>query len=412
MMTLTLPIMLYHIFWVEKPEKSNILSRRRWVTLICALAALFCMTHPYTIIAGYHYDLRLIPLLVAFLYGGFEAGFIVAAIILAIRYYIGGPGFLLSVLSCTVVLPIIVSCISLCKWKDRAPKLMFPGLLTLLATLVFFCVAVVNRMILDIALNGTFFVVFGFYCLIHMLTMIIVTFLIERSKEVSTIRQEIQQTEKLNVLSELAASVAHEIRNPLTVARGFMQILSQTEATEEKKQMYTAMVIDEIDRAQSIITDYLAFAKPQAEKMERVDASALSDKLMNLISSYASMRGVEIKLNLESALWIVVNSDKFIQCLVNLIKNGIEAMPEGGTLRINGYKTSTHICVEIMDHGIGMSAEQMERLGTPFYSTRDKGTGLGMMVSYRIIKTFGGCIKVKSEINKGTCITILLPIAS
>ncbi|UJF31937.1 ATP-binding protein [Paenibacillus hexagrammi] len=233
--------------------------------------------------------------------------------------------------------------------------------------------------------------------------------MIEKLKENVAIRRELHRTEKLAVLSELAASVAHEIRNPMTVARGFMQVLNQAQVSESKKQIYTAMVIEEIDRAQSIINDYLSFAKPQAETLESIDISSLIQKLMNLISPYASLRDVQIKVQFEPGLWIHGHLEKMIQCLVNITKNGIEAMPKGGTLQLRGYRQNGRVILEIHDDGVGMTHEQIDQLGTPFYSTKHKGTGLGMMVSYRIIKNLSGEISVTSQLNKGTCFKISLP---
>ena len=169
------------------------------------------------------------------------------------------------------------------------------------------------------------------------------------------------------------------------------------------------MVIEEIDRAQSIISDYLSFAKPQAEKLEELDVSTLSLKLSNLINPYASIRGVEIHFDMENPLLIKANSEKMIQCLVNLTKNGIEAMPSGGHYKSPASRKARRLFSKLQITGIGMTAEQIDRLGTPFYSTKDKGTGLGMMVSYRIIKTFGGLIEVTSQPDQGTCFTISLP---
>ncbi|MFD0698869.1 ATP-binding protein [Paenibacillus sp. GCM10027628] len=411
-LVLTVPILLYHIFWLDRPVSINFnYWGRTFIGIICALAAIFCMSTPFFTIAGSDYDLRIVPLLAAFLYGGIRSGLFVSVVIIAYRYYLGGPEFIWIVTLTALLVPFILAFIALSNWKHRTPKVMFPSLLAFVSAIATFCITLVYRIETDQSINASFLLLGGLFCIIHILTMWLLTYLIERIRENIAMRQEVQRSEKLNVLSELAASVAHEIRNPMTVARGFMQILSQSDVTEEKKRIYTTMVIEEIDRAQSIISDYLSFAKPQAEKLEELDVSTLSLKLSNLINPYGSMRGVQISIDMEPSLVVRANSEKLIQCLVNLTKNGIEAMPSGGTLQIIGYKRSSQVIIEIKDNGVGMTPEQIDRLGTPFYSTKHKGTGLGMMVSYRIIKTFGGGIKVTSQPGKGTCFTISLPAA-
>ncbi|MEW9700061.1 ATP-binding protein [Paenibacillus sp. SI8] len=409
-LVLTVPILLYHIFWLDRPISINFNSwGRAYIGIISSLAVIFCMSHPFFTAAGSDFDLRIIPLLAAFLYGGIRPGLLVTAVVIVYRYYLGGPDFIWIITLTALLVPFILAFISLTNWKHLTPKVMFPSLLAFVSSIATFCITLVYRVQLDQPIDAAFLLIGVLFCSIHMLTMWLLTYLIERIRENIAMRREVQRSEKLNVLSELAASVAHEIRNPMTVARGFMQILSQSQVTEEKKRIYTTMVIEEIDRAQSIISDYLSFAKPQAEKLEEVDVSSSTYKLTNLINPYAAMRGVQITFQMEPSLIIKANSEKIIQCLVNLTKNGIEAMPNGGTLQINGYKINSNIIIEIKDNGIGMTPEQIERLGTPFYSTKHKGTGLGMMVSYRIIKTFGGSIEVTSQLGKGTCFTILLP---
>ncbi|KQX49025.1 hypothetical protein ASD40_12850 [Paenibacillus sp. Root444D2] len=367
------------------------------------------MSHPFFTTTGNNFDLRTIPILIAFLYGGIRSGLVVSAIILAYSYYVDGSDFLWIVTLSALLVPFILAFIALSNWKHLTPKVMFPSLLAFISALATFCMTMLYRIVSNVPVDRSFLLYGLIFCMVQMLTMWMLTYLIVRISENVAMRQEVQRSEKLNVLSELAASVAHEIRNPMTVARGFMQILSQSEVTEEKKRIYTTMVIEEIDRAQSIITDYLSFAKPQAEKLEKVDVSTLSLKLSNLINPYASMRGVEILIDMESSLVVNANSEKMIQCLVNLTKNGIEAMPSGGTLQITGFKKNAKVILQIKDNGVGMTPEQVNRLGTPFYSTKNKGTGLGMMVSYRIIKTFGGLIEVTSQPDQGTCFTISLP---
>ncbi|SEC74065.1 two-component system, sporulation sensor kinase B [Paenibacillus sp. GP183] len=411
-LVLTLPILIYSKLRMDKPYQEPSIFNPKWVFAYCSPLAVFCISHPLFSAGEISYDLSLIPLLAAFLYGGIGSGLIVSAVEIVFSYYFHGPEVEWVALITVFLIPFILSFIYLSNWKHKSPKIMFPALLALICAFATFCVSLFDSFTNEIPFTLSSILIGLGYCVIHMLTMSMITFLIEHIKENLALRQEFQKSEKLNVLSELAASVAHEIRNPMTVARGFMQILNQSQVSEEKKRMYTAMVIEEIDRAQNIISDYLSLAKPQAEKLEKLDASTLSQKLANLINPYASLLNVQIAFEMESYLWILANGEKLMQCLVNLTKNGIEAMPDGGTLQIRGYKEKDLVRIEIRDNGIGMTHEQLERLGTPFYSTKQKGTGLGMMVSYRIIKTFGGTIDVTSQLNKGTCFVVTLPGAS
>ncbi|MBP1967373.1 ATP-binding protein [Paenibacillus aceris] len=410
-LVLTIPIVLTHIVWLDRPGTLDSYDRysQVFIIFICTLAAIFCMTHPFFKLIGNHFDLHIIPVLIAFLYSGIRAGLAVSGIILTYAYMMNGPNFIWFVTLLAILIPFILAFIALSNWKHLAPKMMFPTLLAFISALATFCITLLYRVSSFIPVDRVFLLYGLLYCLVHLLTMWLLTYLISRIRENITMRQETQRSEKLNVLSELAASVAHEIRNPMTVARGFMQILSQSQVSEEKKQVYTGMVIEEIDRAQSIITDYLSFAKPEAEKLEPLDVSALPSKLSNLLQPYAAARGVDIQFDMELSLVIQANVDKMMQCLVNLTKNGIEAMPAGGVLHIEGFKKGKQVILKIKDNGVGMTAEQINRLGTPFYSTTNKSTGLSMMVSYRIIRTFGGFIEVTSQPDQGTCFTISLP---
>ncbi|NOV04146.1 ATP-binding protein [Paenibacillus planticolens] len=410
-LVLTIPIVLTHIVWLDRPGTLDSYDKygKVVITIICSLAAIFCMTHPFFKSIGDHFDLHIIPVLIAFLYSGIRSGLFVSGVILAYAYIMNGPSFFWIVTLLAILVPFILAFIALSNWKHITPKVMFPTLLAFVSALATFCITLLYRVGSFIQVDHTFLFYGLLYCLVHLLTMWLLTNLISRIRDNVKTRQEIQRSEKLNVLSELAASVAHEIRNPMTVARGFMQILSQSQVPEEKKQVYTAMVIEEIDRAQSIITDYLSFAKPEAEKLEQLDISSLSPMLSNLLDPYAAARGVDLQIHMENSLFIQGNLDKMMQCLVNLTKNGIEAMPTGGPLRIIAFKKGAQIILKIMDTGVGMTAEQINRLGTPFYSTTNKSTGLSMMVSYRIIRTFGGDIEVASQPDQGTCFTISLP---
>lgn len=226
------------------------------------------------------------------------------------------------------------------------------------------------------------------------------------------IQRELQRAEKMNAIGQLAASVAHEIRNPMTVVKGFLQIFLAKEQMSEEERMYIRLMIEEMHRAETIINDYLSLAKPDIEQMELVDAGEFASRVMDLMNSYAMMsKNISIEINVNQRVYIRSNPSELRQVLINILKNGIEAMKEGGNLTLSVYKENGYGVFEISDTGIGMSETELERLGTPFYSLKEKGTGIGMMVCYQIIERMKGKIDVSSEVGNGTTFKIYIPLA-
>ncbi|WP_066299652.1 ATP-binding protein [Bacillus sp. FJAT-29937] len=227
----------------------------------------------------------------------------------------------------------------------------------------------------------------------------------------SKILRELQRAEKMNAIGQLAASVAHEIRNPMTVVKGFLQIFLAKDQMSDEERMYIRLMIEEMSRAETIINDYLSLAKPDIEQTEKVDASETASKVLDLMNSYAMMsKNITVVPNLNEGVFIQGNNSELKQVLINILKNGIEAMKVGGTLSITVYKDEKYGVFEITDTGIGMSAEELERLGTAFYSLKEKGTGIGLMVCYQIIERMKGKIEVQSQNGKGTTFKIFIPL--
>ncbi|MED3572081.1 ATP-binding protein [Cytobacillus praedii] len=226
------------------------------------------------------------------------------------------------------------------------------------------------------------------------------------------IQRELQRAEKMNAIGQLAASVAHEIRNPMTVVKGFLQIFLAKEQMSDEERMYIRLMIEEMHRAETIINDYLSLAKPDIEHMELVDAGEFASRVMDLMNSYAMMsKNISIEINLNHGVYIKSNPSELRQVLINILKNGIEAMKDGGNLNLSVYKENGYGVFKISDTGIGMSNTELERLGTPFYSLKEKGTGIGMMVCYQIIDRMKGKIEVDSEVGIGTTFNIFIPLA-
>ena len=234
---------------------------------------------------------------------------------------------------------------------------------------------------------------------------------LENIIEKSMVFRELQRAEKMNAIGQLAASVAHEIRNPMTVVKGFLQIFLAKDEMSEEERMYIRLMIEEMNRAETIINDYLSLAKPDLEKTESIDGKELAEKAMDLMNSYAKMSKNIIMLTpVLDQVTVRGNKNELHQVLINILKNGIEALKNGGELSLSLYTEGQYGVFEISDTGIGMTGEELQRLGTAFYSLKEKGTGMGLTVCYQIVDRMKGKIDVKSEKDIGTTFKIYVPL--
>ncbi|MEH7110064.1 ATP-binding protein [Bacillus sp. JJ1764] len=233
----------------------------------------------------------------------------------------------------------------------------------------------------------------------------------EKIIEKTRLQKELQRAEKMNAIGQLAASVAHEIRNPMTVVRGFLQIFLSKENLSEIELTYIKLMIEELNRAEKIINEYLSLAKPDLERVEQVDAKDLTKKVADLMNTFAFMsKNISLNTHLEDGIMIKGNQSELKQVVINIVKNGIESMRDGGVLSLSVYKNEEFGIIEVNDTGIGMSEAELARLGTAFYSLKEKGTGMGLMVCYQIVARMKGKIEVESEKGKGTTFKVYIPL--
>ena len=226
----------------------------------------------------------------------------------------------------------------------------------------------------------------------------------------TNIQKELQKAEKMNAIGQLAASVAHEIRNPMTVVKGFLQIFQNKSKLSEDELSYINLMMDEMNRAEGIINDYLSLAKPDLGSKESVMLSQFTTHISDLMNGYALMvSNIHVQIKLDFDMGIYINKNEVKQVLINIMKNGIESMKNGGELIVSIQKDGEYIVFSIKDSGVGMNEEQLARLGTAFYSLKDKGTGIGLMVCYQVIERMKGKIEVESEKNKGTTFRVYVP---
>lgn len=230
-------------------------------------------------------------------------------------------------------------------------------------------------------------------------------------RDITTLRQteeRLSRSEKLSVVGELSASVAHEIRNPLTSLKGFVQLLQME---DDKHQDYYQIMLDELNRINHIVGELLLLAKPQHLKYSKVTIQKILKDVIALLAVEATLYNVQIESNFpKEDIIIECEPNQLKQLFINLIKNSIEASNHDSKIYIRlVLLENERITITVKDHGSGMSKERLQKLGEPFYSSKEKGTGLGLTVSYKIVQSHKGTIDFDSEIGIGTTVNITLP---
>jgi len=219
----------------------------------------------------------------------------------------------------------------------------------------------------------------------------------------------LRRSEKLTTVGQLAAGVAHEIRNPLTTLRGFLQMQQRTRTVNV---MHTDVMLAELDRINLIVSEFLILAKPQAVQFQIKDVRFTMGDVVSLLDSEAHLHNIEFEVHFSpSPVLVHCEENQLKQVFINLLKNAMEAMPKGGKILLQVEEDDSGFAVlRVIDEGEGIAKDRLQKLGEPFYTNKEKGTGLGLMISQRIIEGHRGTLKIESELGKGTAVTITLPL--
>ncbi|MBM7096788.1 HAMP domain-containing histidine kinase [Bacillus sp. H-16] len=395
------PLIMYLIFL----EDTYPISSKKLMILLSAFSMVLCMSFPITLEIGFIFDLRYIPFIIASLYGGVKVALPLYVILNIYRFFIGGEGVIQSFLFSTVILLIVIYLGR--KFLTHPPRQR----ITIATSLSFFMVSFFLATLMPFyGATATFAVISANVLSIHILGTLVLMLLVEKIITNAKARESLIQSERLNTISELSASVSHEIRNPLTVSSGFLQLLNQSKTIQPSDKRYVDLSLLEIKRAEKIVTDFLSLAKPQAENMVRSNLEEEFVYVNSIMSPFAKMHQVELNYTFDNSIALTYDKNQMQQCLINLYKNGIEAMKENpGTLIVEAAGQCDTITIRIQDEGTGMTKEETARMGKPYYSTKDKGTGLGMVVVYSTIYKLKGKIHVESEKDRGTTFHITIP---
>ncbi len=230
-------------------------------------------------------------------------------------------------------------------------------------------------------------------------------------REMSLKDRQIMQAEKMAAIGELAAGIAHEIRNPLGIITGSVETLQKHEDPKIKAEMME-YIIEESKRIDGLINTFLDFSKPKEPKMAECNLLEILEKTLILISPQAHTHHVEIQKNFpQKPIWVKADADQVRQALMNLCINALEAMPQGGVLRISvGENRGDKVMVSFSDSGRGVPKEIRTRIFEPFFTTKEGGTGLGLFIAHRIITQHGGEIVLVEEEKSGSTFMVSLPL--
>ncbi len=221
-------------------------------------------------------------------------------------------------------------------------------------------------------------------------------------------RLEMARRERLAQIGEMGAMLAHEIRNPLAGIKGYAQIIEKRPC-EERNAGFARRMVAEVQRLERLVSDLLDYSRGEYAPMSPVDLDELVANTVSLVHCEADQQHVSVSGECAGRIRVAGNRDRLGQVLINLAKNALQAMPEGGTLHIAANVAGRNAIITVKDTGHGISAADLPRVFDPFFTTKARGTGLGLALCKKIVDEHGGKIRVHSEEGKGTSVAIILP---
>ncbi|WP_442603011.1 ATP-binding protein [Paenibacillus sp. KN14-4R] len=404
----TISLYLYEYCFVKlKPKHPHL--NHVLLGIACGISASLCMLFPLYTVGGIILDLRFIPIIICMLYGGLRACVIGCVLMIFTRILVGGDALLLAFTCMIILVPLVFI------YKahyQRALPYRRKWIIHLVSNTVMFLIIISSLFYLD--LLNTYYDKLDFlrhfiiFFVATNITVHICIIFMENIYERMYLRISIEHSDKMHTISEIAASVAHEVRNPLTVMKGFLQLMKRD--AQAQHLQYMNLVLSELDRAEFIITDYLNFAKLSGDdKIEPLHLNTHLMETVQVMTAYGLLQRVEIQVLSEPDLFLLGDRAKLKQILMNILKNAIEASHYGDMIMVSASIDNERIVIKVTDTGEGMSKEQLLSIGKAFYSTKTTGTGLGVMVTFRLVTEMEGTIHFDSQIGKGTIVTLSFP---
>ena len=400
---LLLPIVITLIYFEHRLNTANKYNLIIW----SSVSLLLCMAFPVELGIGFIFDLRYIPFIILALYGGTKMVFPLYIVLNVYRFIIGGDGIYQSLVFSTIIF-IVISLFHKQFLRQRPARRIVYGTFGVFFTIGFY---LITLSYFYRPVNDEYWTLAVYALGTHIVFTFMILSLIEKILSNIKKREVYLQSMRLKDISELSASIAHEIRNPLTVTNGFLQLLQHSKTISQEEKKYINLSLVELERAEMIVNEFLDFTKPQTIQLVSSDFKTEIEYVENILRPFANEKKVELQVHFSNSLKVEIDHNLVRQCFINLVKNSIEAIQhEDGLVSIQVKEQKGHIEISVQDNGGGMTREETLQLGIPYYSTKTEGTGLGLFMVYRTIDQMNGKIEVRSKPGKGTTFLITIPV--
>ncbi|MCL6573918.1 MAG: sensor histidine kinase [Bacillus sp. (in: Bacteria)] len=400
------PIVIYHSYFRKRFIHKNV--QMKIFTVLNGLSIIICMTFPVSINEGYLLDFRFIPLIIAFIYGGYKVGLSLSILLIGYRFVLGGTGFYLGGLWMTVILLIAFWFIlpRAEKWgiKWRA---MYPLIILTISLVIF---ALGTQFLDDYTFSLAEIQLWFWFSILNFLTFWVLVHLHNSFKEMEEISEKVIQFEKNHTINHLLVYISQQMLSPLKSANCFLELMEQEPLTKHQS-LQLIQAKSELIQAERCLEHYLMFMDDKWK--EQKDMSFVKELLnvVQLMKSYAQIQQVELIYTSTAEEDVSIKGDPSMLrfALLNIIKNGIEACSPNGRVNIYLHEMLKDVYIVIEDNGIGIPKQVLYQLGKPLSSGKVNGTGLGLASTYKITESMGGRIEVESVENNGTVFSLYFP---
>ncbi|HJV15802.1 MAG TPA: ATP-binding protein [Bacillales bacterium] len=400
------PMVLFQSFYRKKFGQKNI--QKIIYSILCGISIIICMTFPVSISKDYILDFRFIPLIMAFLFGGYRVGFILSLILMGYRFMIGGAGFYLGGLWMTVLLLVAFYFILprsgnwSPKWKRRYPYIL------LLASLLFFALG--TQFLDDYSFSSKEISLWLWFSILNFLTFWMVLYFHHSTLEMEDITSRVIQFEKNHTINHMLVYISQQMVSPLKTADSFLKLV-QEEKLSKEQSYYLLRSMNELKQAEKCLEHYLTFMGEKWKEQGNLSFITELEQVVELMKSYADIHNVDLIYTSTAEDQISIKGDPSLLrfALLNIIKNAIEACSQKGRVNICLHEMLKDVYIVVEDNGVGIPPQILNQLGKPLPSGKVNGTGLGLASTYKITESMGGRIEVESTPDEGTTFSLYFP---